>query len=97
MSKFERDLNALSVEFHNSVARDRSRGVQSSRVTMNIETDLRMVQQKTADLSRVRGDMMQHIQSLKQQENYLMDEIRKAPSGVSGAGSSANVEPNGYG
>ena len=66
MSKFERDLSALSVEFHNSVARDRHRGIQSSsRVTMNIETDLRMVQQKTVDLSRVRNDVMQHIQSLK--------------------------------
>ena len=86
MSKFERDLSALSVEFHNSVARDRHRGIQSSsRVTMTIETDLRMVQQKTVDLSRVRNDVMQHIQSLKQQEDYLMDEIRKAPSGVSGA------------
>ena len=68
MSKFERDLNALSVEFHNSVARDRHRGIQSSsRVTMSIETDLRMIQQKTVDLSRVRNDVMQHIQSLRQQ------------------------------
>ena len=84
MTRFERDMVTLSQEFHNSVARDRSRGAPTSRVTINIETDLRMVQQKTEDLARIRGDMMQYIQNLRQQENYLMDEIRKSPSGVAG-------------
>ena len=86
MSKFEQDMNALSLEFQNSVQRDRSRGGQSSRNTMNIETDMRMMMQRTADLQKVRQSVVQQIQSLKQQEDYLMDEIRKAPSGVSGAG-----------
>ena len=85
MSRFEKDMNALSLEFHNSVQRDRSRGGQSSRSTINIETDMRMMLQKTADLQKVRQNMMQHIQTLQQQEHYLMDEIRKAPTGVSGA------------
>ena len=87
MSRFEKDMNALSLEFHNSVQRDRSRG-GPSRNTINIEADMRLVKQKTEDLLKMRNDMMQYIQNLRQQENYLIDEIdeiRKAPTGISGA------------
>ena len=85
MSRFEQDMTALTLELHNSVERDISRGTRSSHNTLTIETNIRRVQQKSADLQRLRMDMMNYIQNLKQQENYLMDEIRKAPTGVSGA------------
>ena len=85
MSRFEQDMNALTLELHNSVQRDISRGSHSSSNTANIESNMRKVQQKSADLQRFRVDMMNYIQNLRQQENYLIDEIRKAPTGVSGA------------
>ena len=85
MSRFEQDMNALTLELHNSVQRDISRGHHSSTSTLTIENNMRKVQQRSADLHKVRVDMMHYIQNLRQQENYLIDEIRKAPTGVSGA------------
>ena len=85
MSRFEQDMNALTLELHNSVQRDHSRGSHSSTNTLTIENNMRKVQQRSADLHKVRVDMMHYIQNLRQQENYLIDEIRKAPTGVSGA------------
>ena len=65
MSRFEQDMNALTLELHNSVQRDHSRGSQSSSNTLSIENNMRKVQQRSADLHKVRVDMMHYIQNLR--------------------------------
>ena len=85
MSRFEQDMNGLTLELHNSIQRDMNRGGHSSQNTLSIENDMREVQQMAMDLQRRRHDMIQQIQQLTQKENFLTNEIRPSPTGVAGA------------
>ena len=85
-SKWDQEVKAVKSHAVQSANLDWERGLrQPSNNTLQIDADLSQAQQNCQTIKKRIQDVKQEIQVLHAKQDYLCNEIRPSPTGVSGA------------